>query len=205
MKIRNVVIVSAIFLMTTFGITSGVYAATGKKNAADYIPSNQVVTTVNRLFTQEFGRTPNPDESLWWKYRARSDKSTESALLGTMQYFRVNKWTYSSMPQKVTTGKLIDCVFDDNSGMHHEYKSITQSDCSVEQAIWHTVRVPTYTYQPITVPTFTPYVYQPVPLTHILPPLVITTPKPTINYYDGNRCSQYNRSVNPSGCEYGQH
>ena len=206
MEIKNIIIAFAIFLTTTFGIANGAYAATNK-NAADYIPNNQVAITVDRLFTQVFGRKPDPDESLWWKYRARTDKNTESGLLDTMKYFRVNKWTYSSIPQKITTAKLVDCVFDDNSGVHHEYKNITQSDCSVEQAIWYTVKVPTYTYQPLSTPIYYPSsssgvqnFANSISQYSKLPPLVFPTPIPTPNYYNGNRCSAYNRSINPSGC-----
>ena len=67
------------------------------RKATDFIENKSVPVIVDRLFSEYFGRTPNADESKYWKIRARHDRATETKLQETMKYFLANKWTYGTL------------------------------------------------------------------------------------------------------------
>lgn len=49
--------------------------------------------TVKILFQQVFGRAIKPSESTYWNRRARTDKTTEPLLKGTMEYYKARGLT----------------------------------------------------------------------------------------------------------------
>jgi hypothetical protein len=68
-------------------------AVKGVTSAKDAIQNHLVPSVVGRLFQQVFGRTITPQESIYWKARARNDKRTESALAGAMQWHKLRNRT----------------------------------------------------------------------------------------------------------------
>lgn len=71
-------------------------------NAADNIPSKNAPAVVERIFSGVFGKKITPTESEYWKNRARSDKTTESALKGAMYFQKAKGLT---MPKSATVTK----------------------------------------------------------------------------------------------------
>jgi len=83
-------------------VTKTSLSATDRK-APDFITSLAVPTTVDRLFTQTFGRKITKQESVFWKHRARTDKPTETKLKGAMAFFKAKGKTYDA---KIVTSLL---------------------------------------------------------------------------------------------------
>lgn len=54
------------------------------------IANKNVPAVVDRLFRQVFGRKITPQESTYWKKRARTDKRTEVALTGAMSWHKAH-------------------------------------------------------------------------------------------------------------------
>lgn len=72
--------------------------STTDRQAPDFIQNKQVPVIVERIFKEVFGnRALDPKESMYWKFRARTDKATESKLRSTMKYYLSKRWTYSNL------------------------------------------------------------------------------------------------------------
>jgi hypothetical protein len=67
-----------------------VKGASIKKVIAGAIPNKLVPAVVARIFKQVFGRAIQPFESTYWKVRARTDKTTESLLKSTMEWYKAH-------------------------------------------------------------------------------------------------------------------
>ncbi len=57
------------------------------------IVNKNVPSVIDRLFRQVFVRKITPQESTYWKKRARTDKRTEVSLMGTMQWYKAHGTT----------------------------------------------------------------------------------------------------------------
>lgn len=66
------------------------------RRAPDFIPNKNVPATVERLFWLVWGRKITPAEGAYWKARARSDKATETKLLGAMLWWKLKGKSYST-------------------------------------------------------------------------------------------------------------
>lgn len=64
------------------------------RKAPDFIQNKDVPATVAQIFQSVWGRKITPAESLYWKARARSDKPTETKLLGAMLWWKLKGKSY---------------------------------------------------------------------------------------------------------------
>lgn len=73
--------------------------STTDRKATDFIPNKLVPVVVERIFGGVFGtgRKIDPRESDYWKFRARTDKATESKLKGAMYFLKGKGFTYMTL------------------------------------------------------------------------------------------------------------
>jgi len=73
-------------------VTSTTKKSRGKqvKGANCDIANSEVPVMVARIFREVFGRDITHSESVYWKARARSDKCSETALIGTMRWHKAH-------------------------------------------------------------------------------------------------------------------
>ena len=75
------------------GVSAKISAADRK--APDFIQNKNVPVVVARLFQSVWGRKITPQESTYWKARARSDKATETKLFGAMMWHKARGKTHT--------------------------------------------------------------------------------------------------------------
>jgi hypothetical protein len=80
------------------GTTTSATAA-ANRSTPGYIQNANVPTVVERIFREVFGRKITPDESAYWKGRARNDKTTQSQLKGAMLWHKARGTTGARLPQ----------------------------------------------------------------------------------------------------------
>ncbi len=79
--------------------TKVIAVSAADKKAKDFIVSKNVPLVVSRIFKLVFGKPIKPAESTYWKNRARTDKATETKLIGAMLFQKLKGFTIPPAPK----------------------------------------------------------------------------------------------------------